>query len=102
MFQKDLLARIQKLEAHRLEQVLQFERINQFQNDINLRITKGRPAGATEETQEAIVRALKRIETLEQQDLATTIALKGPDEVFAMNATQKQIDKLVERANEMN
>ena len=28
--------------------------------------------------------------------------MKGPDEVFAMNATQTQIDKLVERANEMN
>lgn len=29
------------------------------------------------------------------------IALKGPDEIFALNDTQKQIDKLVERANDM-
>ena len=53
-----------------------------------------------EETQEAIMKAIKRIEELEKQDLTQRIAQKGPDEIFAMNETQKQIDRLVERANE--
>ena len=44
---------------------------------------------------------MKRIESLEKQDLTARIALKGPDEIFAMNETQQQIDRLVERANEM-
>ena len=33
--------------------------------------------------------------------MTARIALKGPDEIFAMNETQQQIDRLVERANDM-
>jgi len=60
----------------------------------------GKPQGAANETQHAIMKALTRIELLEKQDLTARIAMNGPDEIFAMNETQKQIDLLVSRAND--
>ena len=48
------------------------------------------------------MQALRRIEELEKQDLTSRIAQKGPDEIFAMNETQQQIDRLVERCNDIS
>ena len=48
------------------------------------------------------MRAMRRIEQLEQQDLTERVAAKGPDEVFALNEVQVQIDNLVNRMNMMN
>ena len=48
------------------------------------------------------MRAMRRIEQLEQQDLTQRVSAKGPDEVFALNEVQLQIDNLVNRLNETN
>ena len=101
LFQKELLTRVQKLEERSLEQILQVERMYQKVNETELKATMGKPAGPGQETHEAILKALKRIENLEKNDLNARIALKGPDEIFAMNETQKQIDRIVEKANQM-
>ena len=45
---------------------------------------------------------MRRIEQLEQQDLTERVATKGPDEIFALNEVQVQIDNLVNRINTMN
>ena len=45
---------------------------------------------------------MRRIEQLEQQDLTQRVSAKGPDEVFALNEVQLQIDNLVNRLNETN
>ena len=46
--------------------------------------------------------AVKRLQELEKQDLNSRIASRGPEEIFAMSETQKQIDNIVERASELN
>ena len=46
--------------------------------------------------------AVKRLQELEKQDLNSRIASRGPEEIFAMSETQKQIDSIVERASELN
>ena len=49
------------------------------------------------------MRAMRRIEQLEQQDLTERVAAKGgPDEIFALNEVQVQIDNLVNRMSMMN
>ena len=80
---------------------MQLERMYQKLGDAELKATKGKPTSQAHETHQSITAAMKRIESLEKQDLTARIALKGPDEIFAMNETQQQIDRLVERANEM-
>ena len=70
-------------------------------NDAETKLVKGKtPSNPPDETTQAITTALKRIETLEQQDLNVRIAQKGPDEIYAMNETQKQIDSIVERTKD--
>ena len=101
LFQRELLTRVQKLEERSLEQIMQVERMYQKLNEADLKALKGKPIGQAQETQESIAKALKRIENLEKVDMKTRISMKGPDEVFALDETQKQIDRLVERANDL-
>lgn len=54
------------------------------------------------ETQLAIQKAMKRIEFLERQELTARIEMRGPDEIYALNDTQTQIDRLVVRENDAN
>ena len=105
LFQRELLTRVQKLEEKSLEQIVEVERVQQKLNDVDLRATRGKPVppqSPAQETQQSIMLALKRIEELEKQDLTSRIAQKGPEEIFAMNETQTQIDRLVERCNEIS
>lgn len=74
----------------------------QKQNDAETKLIKGKmPASPPDETSQAIITALKRIESLEKQDLTVRIAQKGPDEIYAMNETQRQIDSIVDRNKDL-
>ena len=84
-----------------MEQIMQHERMYQKLGETELKASKGKPAGQAQQTQQSITQAMKRIESLENADMTARIALKGPDEIFALNATQNQLDRLVERANDM-
>jgi len=81
---------------------LQLEKMYQKLNDAETKLVKGKsPANPPDETSQAIITALKRIESLEKQDLTVRISQKGPDEIYAMNETQRQIDSIVDRNKDL-